>query len=123
YVYWDDIGRFDGNNWMNFNISNSPIPSTGVSDMILRQNGDSVFAFWQSGIGIYNPPSDSWIFYDTSNSNIGHHSANSVYEAVDGKLWFTYYDKYFIESFDGNTWTRYYIPNISAGGKQPMDII
>ncbi|MCK4662361.1 MAG: T9SS type A sorting domain-containing protein [Bacteroidales bacterium] len=84
------LQKFDGNNWTNFNIYNSNIPSNTIFDIFIDSIDNIWIATCAGGIAKFNGNAN-WEIYNVLNSGIAHNIANKIIITKDNKLWVGHY--------------------------------
>ena len=110
-----DMGvfKYDGTNVINYNASNSPLPTDQVHDIKKDKNGNIWVAMadessYKGGIAKFN--GSSWQIYNTQNSKLTNNNIHSITEDKKGNMWFGA-DSLLLYKFDGTNWYRYDLSN------------
>jgi ligand-binding sensor domain-containing protein len=103
---------FDGQNWDEYNTSNSDIPGDYINAICCAGN-----KLWlTTGYDLVSFDGTTWTIYDASNSNISDNTIFEIKEDGSGNIWMLHTNG--VEKFDGSTFTRYdntntNIPNLN----------
>lgn len=76
---------FDGTNWVNYNSSNSYLPSNSITQICLESD-TSMWIGTQNGLAYFDK--HFWTIYNTSNSNMSDHRVTAMDIDHNGNLWF-----------------------------------
>ena len=113
-VMWGGAGlaTFNGSNWVNYNTSNSQLPSDIVNAIAIDGN-DTKWIGTTNGLAIYD--GSNWVVYNTSNSSLPGNYITEI--SIDGNdtKWIGTYDFEHsgalvwlgMTSYDGNNWVQY----------------
>lgn len=96
FVYEDSQGNtyfsgygvdiWDGFQWENINVNNSPLPSNTVLDMLETQNGDLWFAT-TFGILVWDLQSETGYVLDETNSDLINNRINNLHQDKAGNIY------------------------------------
>jgi len=98
------VSVFDGDEWTNYDSTNSGLPSTGVRKITIDHEDRIWFDLNEGGLCVFN--GESWTTYNTSNSMIPTNDIWCIDFDRQNNLWFVGDDQT-ICSFDGMTWRTY----------------
>ena len=99
----------DGNNWIVYDDSNSPIPSNSITAIAQDRNGN----IWlgMSGMGVAKFDMNNWDLYDDSNSDLPNNSVRAIIADKNDNIWIgtSHWanDIGGLVKFDGNAWKVY----------------
>jgi len=110
-----DMGvfKYDGTNVVNYNTSNSLLPSDQVYDVKKDRNGNIWIAMadefsYKGGIAKFD--GSNWQIFTTQNSKLTNNNVHSITEDKKGNIWFGA-DSLILYKFDGTNWYRYDLSN------------
>ena len=100
---WGGLGKYDGENWVNYFESNSDLPSDNIMSLFV----DSDNSIWiGTNKGVANFDGENWIVYNPENSGLPGLVVTSITKDIFENIWFgTYGDG--VAKFDGQSWTSY----------------
>lgn len=121
---------FDGMDWRNYKTNNSQIPSDFVGsinvdndDVIWLNCRDKIYPESdQGGFGLTSYDGNTWVTYNTSNSEICSNNIYSIAVDADNKKWLATTGDKGVMSFDGMDWSLYSVDNSGLGLNTAIDI-
>lgn len=118
---YSGIYKYNGLNWMNYNTTNSELPSNGIYNLTLDNNG----TLWAAtGGGLAKFDGIKWSTYNIENSGLPSNVLLSLEADIDGFLWIGYLENY-MSKFDLNTTKlvkTYELSNSSIGNNRVESI-
>ncbi|MFY9308434.1 MAG: T9SS type A sorting domain-containing protein [Bacteroidia bacterium] len=94
-----------------FDKTNSPLPDSWISSIVVDNNGNKWFGSWDKGF-IIKFDNNNWTIYDTSGTSLNGSSIKSMAMDNNNNLWITTTYLYGgLIKFDGTNWTNYTTSN------------
>lgn len=100
------VSKFDGSNWINFNPTNSSIPSANVIDLDFDSQGN-LWVATLNGLGKFD--GSNWTVYRDTNSGLPTNALTNV-EANSDTIWIGTQNSGVVK-YDGQNWVTYNTQN------------
>ncbi|MBN2207718.1 MAG: hypothetical protein JW759_00245 [Candidatus Coatesbacteria bacterium] len=98
------VSVLDGDNWTNYDSTNSGLPPTGVRKIAIDKQDRKWFVLNEGGLCVFNGA--NWTTYNTSNSLIPTNSISGIDFDSQNRMWFVDGGR-IVGVFDGAVWVTY----------------
>jgi len=104
------LSKYDGINWMVYNVSNSGMPSNDIICSLMDSKGNIWLGYSWFGYGVTKYDGKYWVNYDTYSGLVSYKIGN-IFEDSKGNIWFCSEDGNGACKFDGKDWKIYNTAN------------
>ncbi|NIR93349.1 MAG: T9SS type A sorting domain-containing protein [Gammaproteobacteria bacterium] len=111
------LSIFDGNNWVHYDNSNSPLISNEIQCFYPEPGGPMWIGTY---VGLFKYDNNNWTVYTESNSGLPANGIRGIDQDAQGNLWIATFEG--LAKFDGANWTVYTESNSGIVSENVTDV-